>query len=38
VVLRIVEGVESAEELNSTILVLIPKVKNPICSCHSFGL
>uniref|UniRef100_A0A8R7QWR5 Reverse transcriptase domain-containing protein n=1 Tax=Triticum urartu TaxID=4572 RepID=A0A8R7QWR5_TRIUA len=28
-VLRIVEGTESAESINDTILVLIPKVKNP---------
>uniref|UniRef100_A0A453NE85 Reverse transcriptase domain-containing protein n=1 Tax=Aegilops tauschii subsp. strangulata TaxID=200361 RepID=A0A453NE85_AEGTS len=28
-VLRIVEGTESAECINDTILVLIPKVKNP---------
>ena len=29
VVLRIVEGTESAECINETVLVLIPKVKNP---------
>ena len=29
VVLKIVEGKESAECINETILVLIPKVKNP---------
>uniref|UniRef100_A0A8R7QS42 Reverse transcriptase n=1 Tax=Triticum urartu TaxID=4572 RepID=A0A8R7QS42_TRIUA len=29
VVLKIVDGTESAECINETILVLIPKVKNP---------
>uniref|UniRef100_A0A453CJA7 Reverse transcriptase domain-containing protein n=1 Tax=Aegilops tauschii subsp. strangulata TaxID=200361 RepID=A0A453CJA7_AEGTS len=29
VVLKIVEGTESAECTNETVLVLIPKVKNP---------
>ena len=28
-VLRIVSGTKNAEEINSTILVLIPKVKDP---------
>uniref|UniRef100_A0A453APP9 Reverse transcriptase domain-containing protein n=1 Tax=Aegilops tauschii subsp. strangulata TaxID=200361 RepID=A0A453APP9_AEGTS len=29
VVLKIVEGIESAACINETVLVLIPKVKNP---------
>ena len=30
VVLKIVEGQESAESINRTVLVLIPKIKNPL--------